>query len=98
MQSQDQIFLEESTGTEDHLRRVERFVNRWSEPLTPRCGVSCEELGKQEERLGCSFPPALRDWYFLGGQRTDLWAGLRPVCRLMPTNIFGYDMTFFMAG
>ena len=68
------LFAALSERRRDRWRLVEEFVEVWHRPLAPGDGYPEPDLAAVERRLGVRLPPALREWYALGGRRADVWS------------------------
>ena len=61
-------------------RLAEEFIDIWHGGLKRGDGYSDDELAAAEERVGCPFPKALREWYRFGGRRADVWSNQDHLC------------------
>jgi len=59
---------------EHRWRLAEEFIDIWHGGLKRGDGYTAEELTAAEERSGCQWPKALREWYRFGGRRADIWS------------------------
>lgn len=68
------MFGEMPPTAEGRWRLAEEFIDIWHGGLRPGDGYTDEELNATEQRLGVPLPNALREWYRMGGKRSDIWS------------------------
>jgi uncharacterized protein (TIGR02996 family) len=68
------LFSKLPAGRHERWRLVQEFIELWHQPLTPQSGNTEAELHTVEKRLGHRLPAALREWYLIAGNQTEIWS------------------------
>jgi hypothetical protein len=66
------LFGDLPTERKHRWRLAEEFIDIWHGGLKRGDGYADDELTAAEERSGCRWPKALREWYRFGGRRADI--------------------------
>jgi len=80
----------------DRWAAIKQFVAQWHPPLAPEDGLLLEDIRAAESGSDVPFPLALREWYLLGGRRSDLNAALNDLLSPAQLKVRDEHLVFFL--